>query len=205
LQTLGQIDASIRIAYVVFLGTIGSLMAYESTRSLLRKSDQVTDNHHTRQKMSTWFHSHKLPWMVYFPRSDLTMSAILPFTIGMVAGILVSIMGIGGGFIVVPAMFYILGMPSVLVIGTSLLQMMCVASLATWLHAVHTHSVDILLAMMLIIGGVVGTQIGIRLHAKLPATLMRLLLAIIVLLVAGQLAVALFTRPESLYSIEPAL
>lgn len=200
LERIGQIDLAISLSYVVFLGSIGTLMAIESSRTILdkRKGKEV------RQAGSRFakLREKQLPLMVYFPRSDITISALLPIGIGVLAGMMVSLMGIGGGFLMIPAMIYVLGMPTSVVVGTSLFQIIFTTSAVTIMHAVTTHSVDIMLAMFLILGGVIGAQFGTLLGLKVPAEKLRILLAVMVLLVCLRLAFGLFLEPDHLFNIE---
>lgn len=194
LKTLGQIDLVISLLYVVFLSSIGSLMAIESLQSMRGRKRKKPKSH----KIPL---SKRLPWQMDFPRSELRISAILPLVLGLFVGVLVSIMGVGGGFFMIPAMIYLLGMPTSVVIGTSLFQIMFITINVTFLHAVTTHTVDLLLAVLLLVGSATGAQIGSRLGAKLPADKLRGLLAAMVLIVAVKLGITLFTPPENLYSI----
>ncbi|MFV3075080.1 sulfite exporter TauE/SafE family protein [Niveispirillum fermenti] len=196
LQKLGHIDLVISLSYVLFLGTVSSLMLAESVRAMLKgrgKPVRSKLHHHT------WLHG--LPFKVRFPRSRLYISALLPALIGFVGGVLVAIMGIGGGFLLVPAMIYVLGMPTALVAGTSLFQIIFTTGLAAFLQAVGNQTVDIVLALLLLVGGVVGAQFGTRAGARLRGEQARALLALMVLAVAVKLAVDLIVRPEDLYSI----
>ncbi len=196
LQHFGQIDIVIPILYILFLGTMGFMMLAESVSSLLKKTH--ADENRTR------LHNHpalaNLPYKMRFPRSRLYISALIPCGIGFVGGLLVSILGIGGGFLLVPAMIYILGMPILLVAGTSLFQILITTMFATVMHAVVNQTVDLVLAFMLIIGGVVGAQIGVRVSRRVKGVYARVFLAILLLLVSVELAGELFIRPAELYS-----
>ena len=196
LSELGQVELLVSLCYVVFLGVIGGLMFIESVNTL-RKSRKP--GHVPVRKRHVWVH--RLPIKMRFRTSHLYISAIPPFAIGFVVGILSAIMGVGGGFIMVPAMIYLLGMPTKVVVGTSLFQITFVTAFTTLMHAVSYNTVDIMLAVLLIIGGVVGAQIGTSLGARLRAEQLRILLALMVLLVCGKLALDLFLRPDELYSI----
>ena len=198
LKALGLIDIVIALSYVLFLGSIGGMMAYESGRVILKKRRGETILTEKREKKL--FHKH-LPWQVQFPKSQLEISALLPIAVGLVVGILVSIMGIGGGFFMIPAMIYLLGMPFNMVIGTSLFQIIFTTTNVTILQAINTQTVDVVLAVFLLIGSAVGAQYGARLGSKLPPERMRFLLAAIVLAVSLKLAVGLFVKPENLYTI----
>jgi hypothetical protein len=182
------------VSYVTFLGIIGAMMATESLRSILKLSKKPTAN--TKPPIAQ-----RLPWKVHFPQSKITISAIMPIIIGLFVGVMVSLMGIGGGFFLLPAMIYLLGMPTNIVIGTSLLQIIFITANVTFLQAITTQTVDILLALLLIAGSVFGAQIGIRIGDKLPADYLRALLATIVLLVATKLALGLFIPPDNIYSV----
>ena len=192
---LGQIDLVIRLSFVIFLGTIGLLMLWESTRTILRQRRHIlTKNHH-----HNWLHG--LPFKMRFRKSRLYISALLPMTVGLIVGILSAIMGVGGGFIMVPAMIYILGMPTSIVIGTSLFQIIFVTANVTVLQAATNHTVDIVLALLLLIGGVVGAQIGAKFSNRLPGEQLRGLLALMVLAVCTKLVFDLVTVPVDPYNI----
>ncbi|MFQ5783521.1 MAG: sulfite exporter TauE/SafE family protein [Alphaproteobacteria bacterium] len=197
LRQLGQIELVISLCYVVFLGIIGLLMLIESLRAMLRR----TRPGRGRRKLHTHYWVHGLPIKVHFPRSKLYISAILPFGIGFVVGALAGIMGVGGGFVMVPAMIYLLGMPTAVVVGTSLFQIIFVTINVTFLQAVHNFSVDVLLAVVLIAGGVIGAQIGTRAGAHLHGEQLRGLLALIVLGVCGKLFFDLTGTPADPFTI----
>lgn len=199
LSRLGQIDLIVQLCYVVFLGLVGALMLQESLRALnrARRGPQA----HIKRNQHNWVH--RLPLKIKFRTSGLYISVIPPLMVGMFVGILAAVMGVGGGFIMVPAMIYLLGMPTKVVIGTSLFQIIFVTGFTTFMHAVTNHSVDILLALMLILGGVVGAQIGTRFSSRLNAEQLRILLALLVLLVCAKLAIDLLVRPDELYSLSP--
>ncbi len=194
LKTLGQIDLVIALLYVVFLSSIGSLMAVESLQSMRGKRREKVKS----DKIPL---SKRLPWQMEFPHSKLVISAWLPIILGFAVGILVSIMGVGGGFFMIPAMIYLLGMPTSVVIGTSLFQIMFITINVTFLHAITTQTVDLMLAILLLLGSTTGAQIGTRIGAKLPADKLRGLLAVMVLAVAIKLGMTLFTPPENIYSV----
>lgn len=203
LEKLGQIDLTISLIYVLFLGFIGTLMAIESSRTVWRKKKGklAAGSTGTESRFGVWLRGLNLPYKVAFPRSKLELSIFLPIGIGVVAGMMVALMGIGGGFVMIPAMIYLLGMPSSVVVGTSLYQIIFTTSLVTVLHAVTTQSVDMVLATLLILGGVLGAQVGTYLGLKLPAERLRILLAVMVLGVAIRLALGLFLQPEDLYTV----
>jgi uncharacterized membrane protein YfcA len=196
LKALGQIDLVISLTYVLFLGLVAGLMMIDNFKVLVLRRNVAT-----RRKLHEHNALHRLPMRMRFPRSRLYISALLPLAIGFVGGLMVAIMGIGGGFILVPAMIYLLGMPIGLVAGTSLFQIIFTTGITTFLQAITTHAVDIVLAAVLIVGGVIGAQIGTRLGHLLKPEYSRLAHATIVLVVAVKLAWDLFTRPENLFSV----
>ncbi len=195
MRELGQVDLLVNLSYVLFLGVIGALMFVESLRALLRSGKGV------RPKRKKHYWVHNLPFKVKFRTSGLYISAIPPLLVGMVVGVLSAIMGVGGGFIMVPAMIYILGMPTKVVVGTSLFQIIFVAAFTTLMHAITNQTVDIILALFLLIGGVIGAQIGSRVGVRLKAEQLRILLAIIVLGVCFKIALDLLLQPSELFSI----
>ena len=158
LQYIGQIDFAISLLYAVLLGFIGLMMLYEGVFSLFFRRKTVRSEFNSF-KVSSFIYS--LPFKMRFPRSKLYMSALLPISVGFAGGILSAILGIGGGFMIVPAMIYILGVPGLIVAGTSLFQIVFTTSIATVMHAVANNTVDILLALILISGGVIGAQVGV--------------------------------------------
>ena len=196
LKALGQIDLVISLSYVLFLGLVAALMMVDNFRVLV-----LHRNVAVRRKLHEHNWLHRLPLRMRFPRSRLYISALLPLMIGFVGGLMVAIMGIGGGFILVPAMIYLLGMPIGLVAGTSLFQIIFTTGITTFLQAITTHAVDVVLAAVLIVGGVIGAQIGTRLSHLLKPEYARLAHASIVLVVAVKLAFDLFTKPENLFSV----
>jgi uncharacterized membrane protein YfcA len=197
LRGLGQIDLVIRLSYVVFLGIIGALMLVESLRAISRQRKPGGKRRKLHQH--NWLHG--LPFKMRFRRSKLYISALLPLGIGVLVGILAAIMGVGGGFIMVPAMIYLLGMPTAMVVGTSLFQIIFVTANVTFLQAWQNQTVDIFLALLLLAGGVIGAQFGTHAGAKLPGEHLRSMLALIVLGVCGRLAYDLLARPDDLFSI----
>jgi uncharacterized protein len=201
-RALGQVDLMISLSYVLFLGVIGSLMLNESVRALIavrqgRSPTSANRSHHS------WIH--RLPLKMRFRRSKLYISAIPPIAIGIFVGVLVAIMGVSGGFVMVPAMIYLLRMPTNVVIGTSLFQIIFVTALVTVLHAVENQAVDILLAFLLLLGGVVGAQFGARAGQKLAGEQLRALLGLIVLLVGLRLGFDLVVQPDELFSLTSAV
>ena len=197
LRNIGQIDLVIKLSFVLFLGTIGALMAVESVRAIRRSRGSVGQRRKLHQH--NWLHG--LPFKMRFRRSKLYISALLPATIGFVVGILAAIMGVGGGFFMVPAMIYVLGMPTAVVVGTSLFQIIFVTANVTFLQAYQNQTVDIVLALILMTGGVVGAQLGTRVGGRLKGEYLRGLLAALVLGVCGKLGFDLVVEPKDLYSI----
>lgn len=197
LKSLGQVDLLVRLCYVVFLGIIGSLMFIESLNAL-RKSHK---NIRTKRKKHNWVHG--LPFKMRFRVSGLYISVIPPLVTGLCVGVLAAIMGVGGGFIMVPAMIYLMGMPTKVVVGTSLFQIIFVAAFTTLLHAITNYTVDLPLALFLLIGGVVGAQFGTRIGTRLKAEQLRILLALLVIIVCGKLALDLLLQPSELFSLAP--
>mgnify|MGYP000268286783 CR=1 FL=1 len=197
LKQMGQVDLLVNLFYVVFLGIIGALMMVESLRALRRSRTQgpVKAHRKTRGLAQT------LPLKMRFRASGLYISVIPPLLVGLAVGVLAAIMGVGGGFIMVPAMIYLLHMPTKVVVGTSLFQIIFVSAFTTMLHATTNHTVDIALALFLLIGGVIGAQFGTQLGARLRAEQLRVALAALVLIVCGKLALDLLLTPSDLYSI----
>lgn len=198
LRSLGQVDLLVKLCYVVFLGIIGGLMFFESLNAI-RRSKNAGSAPSTKRRQRGWVHA--LPFKMRFRTSGLYISVIPPLIVGLAVGVLAAIMGVGGGFIMVPAMIYILGMPTKVVVGTSLLQIIFVTAFTTLLHATTNYTVDMALAVLLLVGGVVGAQIGTRIGLKLKAEQLRILLAMMVLLVCGKLALDLLLQPTELYSL----
>lgn len=201
LKSLGQIDVTIGVIYVLFLGGVGGLMLKEAITTLRRPPDDPapgrTRRHHPIIAA--------LPWRMRFPKSGVFISPLAPFGIGAAVGVLTVIMGVGGGFIMVPALLYVLGMSAGVVVGTSLFQIVFVTAIATLLHATQSQTVDIVLAALLLVGGVIGAQAGARSAQKLPAEKLRLLLALLVVGVAVRLLVGLTWTPAELFSIQQAV
>ncbi|WOI28957.1 sulfite exporter TauE/SafE family protein [Sulfitobacter dubius] len=197
LKSLGQVDLLVTLCYVIFLGIIGGLMFFESLRAIrrTRKGGRV------QRKKHYWVHG--LPMKMRFRVSGLYISVIPPVLVGAAVGMLSAIMGVGGGFIMVPAMIYLLGMPTKVVIGTSLLQIIFVTGFTTMLHATTNQTVDIVLAVLLLVGGVLGAQVGTRIGVRMQAEQLRILLAVLVLAVCGKLSLDLLLEPSELYSLSP--
>jgi uncharacterized membrane protein YfcA len=200
LKAIGQVDFVIAVMYVILLSSIGLLMAFESLRTLWKRRRNPTG---PRGKLHTHYLVHRLPWKMRFYKSKLYISAFLPIGLGFAIGILSAILGVGGGFVLVPAMIYILGMPTTVVIGTSNFQILFVAANVTFLQAVTNGTVDVVLALLLILGGVVGAPIGSRIAARLPGVVLRALMAVLVLGVATELLFELLRTPASPYSLGP--
>ena len=197
LQNLGQLDLVIKLSYVIFLGIIGFLMLWESSRTIIRSRSAAARRGKLHQH--NWLHG--LPLKMRFRKSKLYISAILPFLIGAVIGVLSAIMGVGGGFIMVPAMIYLLGMPTSLAIGTSLFQIIFVTANVTFLQALTVQTVDILLAVLLLTGAVIGAQFGSKYSVRMRGEQLRALLALLVLGVCVKMIFDLTAAPSDLYSI----
>jgi hypothetical protein len=197
LQQSGQIDTVIAIVYVLMLGSIGGMMAQESARAILsgRSGGRARKRRHHPLVAA-------LPLRTRFYASGLYISPLAPLLLGFSTGILTMLLGIGGGFILVPAMIYLLGMSTNVVVGTSLFQTLFVTAVATMVHATTTKAVDIVLAGLLLIGSVVGAQVGARLATKVKPEYLRLLLAVMVLLVGARILLGLVWRPQELFSVE---
>ena len=195
MSRLGQTDVFVQLSYVLFLGLIGSMMLVESINSLRRTGKaQIRRSH-----VHSWVH--RMPFKMKFRASGLYISVIPPLLVGAAVGFLSAIMGVGGGFVMVPAMIYLLGMPTKVVVGTSLFQITFVTGYTTLVHAVTHHTVDMMLALLLIIGGVIGAQIGARVGVRLKAEQLRILLSILVLAVAVKIGFDLLLTPAELFSV----
>ncbi|MDR0808191.1 MAG: sulfite exporter TauE/SafE family protein [Gemmobacter sp.] len=199
LSAAGQVDLVVQLSYVLFLGLVGLLMLRESLRAMLhaRKPGGVVKRAHVH----SWVH--RMPLKMKFRTSGLYISVLPPMAVGVFVGLLSAVMGVGGGFIMVPAMIYFLGMPTRVVIGTSLFQIIFTTAFTTVMHAVSSQTVDILLAVTLILGGVVGAQLGAKVGMKLRADQLRILLALLVLAVCAKVALDLVLTPAEFYSITP--
>lgn len=198
LQTSGQIDTAIALLYVILLLSIGLLMAKEAAIEL----DIIRPR---RQQRPARRHNPliaALPMRWRFYQSGLYISPLAPLILGFVGGLLTTLLGVGGGFIVLPAMIYLLGMSAQVVVGTSLMQIVVVTAVTTLVHATTTKSVDIVLAVLLLLGSVVGAQVGVRLSQRVKPELLRMFLAILVLAVAFRMATGLGWRPAEIYSVE---
>ena len=198
LRSLGQLDLFISLLYVVMLGTVGGLMLVESVNALRRARDGAAP---TLKKPGQHNWIHRLPLKMRFRASKLFVSVIPVIGLGAGIGFLSSIMGVGGGFIMVPALIYLLKVPTNVVVGTSLFQIIFVAAYTTIVHASTNYTVDVVLAFLLMIGGVAGAQYGVKAGQRLRGEQLRALLALLVLAVALRLAFDLFVRPQSIYSL----
>ena len=197
LREIGQIDLVIKLSYVVFLGIIGVLMFVESVRALWRTRTPTG----SRRKLHQHNFLHGLPFKMRFRRSKLYISALLPLLVGVTVGILAAIMGVGGGFVMVPAMIYLLGMPTATVVGTSLFQIIFVTANATFFQAYMNQTVDVMLSLLLLLGAVIGAQLGTKVGALLKGEQLRSLLALLVLAVCAKLAYDLGAPPIDPYSL----
>jgi uncharacterized protein len=199
LQAMGQSDTIINILYVLLLGSIGWLMAREAWTAIeARKSGSGIIPRKRRHHPLVA----SLPYKMRFYQSGLYISPIAPFLLGFLTGILTVLLGVGGGFLLVPAMIYLLGMAARVVVGTSLFQILFVTAITTMVHALTTGAVDIVLAGLLLIGSVIGAQVGARIATRIPPDWLRLMLAVIVLLVAFRLAIGLGWRPDEIYTVQ---
>jgi uncharacterized membrane protein YfcA len=198
LESIGQMDTAIGILYVILLGSIGTLMARESIHTMVL---QATG----RQPLARRRRRHPLvaalPFRWRFYASGLYMSPLAPLLLGIFSGIITMLMGVGGGFVLVPAMIYLLGMSTQVVIGTSLFQILFVTMATTMTHATTTHAVDLVLAFLLLIGSVIGAQVGGRISTSMRPEYLRIVLAFIVLVVAIRMALGLGWRPDEIYTV----
>ena len=197
LKTYGQIDIVIQFLFLIFLGFIGISMAFESAKTTI-KNYRTTSVIRTKLHQHSWIHG--LPFKLRFHRSKLYISAIPPILIGFFVGILSAMMGVGGGFIMIPAMVYILGMSTNVVVGTSLFQIIFVTANSTFFQSYLNQTVDIVLSALMILGGVIGAQIGVRIGSKLKAEYLRGILAILVLLVCAKILTDLILTPSDLFT-----
>ncbi|UWM75881.1 sulfite exporter TauE/SafE family protein [Rhizobium sp. WSM4643] len=198
LRAIGQLDLIISLMYVVFLGTVGGLMLLESINAMRRAARNEPP---APRKPGHQHWVHKLPLKVRFKKSKIYLSVIPIVTLGFAIGILTSIMGVGGGFIMVPAMIYLLRIPTNVVVGTSLFQIIFVTAYTTIVQAATNFSVDIVLAFILMVAGVIGAQYGVRVGQKLRGEQLRALLGLLVLAVGLRLAIALVVAPADVYSV----
>jgi len=200
LRLLGQADLMVAVLYLLLLGTIGGLMLNESLRALFRVREGLAPER-PRVKRPGWLYA--LPYKMRFPRSGLYISVIPPLVIGVTVGLLSALMGVGGGFLVVPAMIYLLRMKASVVVGTSLFQIVITTLVTMVLQAVRNHTVDVVLAFVLLIGGVIGGQLGIRSATRFRAEQMRVVLALIILMAGLQMGFTLFVPPEDPFILAP--
>ncbi len=198
LRAVGQLDLFVSIVYVLLLGSVGGLMLVESVRAIQRGRNGVAPSLR-KPGQHNWIH--RLPWKMRFRTSKLFVSVIPVLGLGAIIGFLASIMGVGGGFIMVPALIYLLKVPTNVVVGTSLFQIIFTAAYTTIVHSATNQTVDIVLAFLLMVGGVAGAQYGARAGQKLRGEQLRALLAMLVLAVALRLALDLFVPPASIYSL----
>jgi uncharacterized membrane protein YfcA len=199
LRAMGQVELLVSLCYVFFLGIIGFLMLVESLNALRKRRKGATAKGHRGHAAILG-----LPLKMRFRESKLYISAIPPFMIGLLVGALAAVMGVGGGFLMVPAMIYVLGMPTNVVIGTSLFQIVFVTGFTTILHAWQNQTVDVVLAVFLLVGGVIGAQIGAQIGQRMKADQLRILLASLVLGVCARLGIDLFVQPQELFSLSAA-
>lgn len=199
LQALGQIDTVIGILYVLMLGSIGGLMAWESIQTLVRMKNGAQTPARKRRHHPLVA---ALPMRWRFYKSGLYISPLAPLLLGMMTGMMTMLLGVGGGFIMVPAMLYLLGMTTQVVVGTSLFQVLFVTMATTLVHSVTTKAVDLVLAMLLLIGSVTGAQLGTRISRRVQPEYLRVVLAFIVLVVAVRMALGLGWRPDEIYTLE---
>lgn len=201
LTAWGQIDTVINILYVVLLGTIGSLMLRETIQTMRRSGAGAAKPRAARRRHHPLVASLPLRWRFY--RSGLYISPLAPLVLGVIVGILTMLMGVGGGFILVPAMLYVLGMSAGVVVGTSLFNILFVTMAATMVHALTTEAVDIVLAGILLLGSVTGAQFGAKIAVAVKPEILRMALALIVLAVALRMAFGLGIRPDEVYTVVP--
>ena len=199
LRIFGQIDIVIQMLFLIFLGFIGFSMAFESAKTTITKY-RTTSSIRTKLHQHSWIHG--LPFKLRFHRSKLYISTIPPIVIGFFVGVLSAMMGVGGGFIIIPAMVYLLGMSTNVVVGTSLFQIIFVTANSTFFQSYLNQTVDIVLASLMIVGGVIGAQIGARLGTKLKAEYLRGILAILVLTVCAKIFTDLTLTPANLFSLD---
>ena len=197
LRSIGQIDVVISALYVILLGTIGMLMAREAVQTLRGTGSSQA----ARRRHHPLIASLPMRWRFY--RSGLYISPIAPLVVGVAVGVLTMLMGVGGGFILVPAMLYILGMSANVVVGTSLYNILFVTMATTLMHSLTTKAVDIVLVFLLLVGSVTGAQIGSQIAVKAKPEILRLILAAIVLLVAFRMFLGLFYQPDEIYTLYP--
>lgn len=201
LRQFGQIDLVISLSYVILLGSIGSLMLVEGLKALFESRKGMPQLQNRGPYRHTWMHG--LPFKMRFYRSHLYISALLPVCVGLIGGMLSAIMGVGGGFLMVPLMIYLIGMRTAVVVGTSLFMVIFVTANVTFLQSWQYQTVDIVLTLFMLIGGVVGAQLGARLAPRVPADKLRLMLAVMVLAVGAKMLLDLTVSPADPYYIDP--
>ena len=199
LSSFGQIDLVIQMLFLIFLGFIGFSMAFESAKTTITKY-RTTSSIRTKLHQHSWIHG--LPFKMRFHRSKLYISTIPPILIGFFVGVLSAMMGVGGGFVMIPAMVYILGLSTNVVVGTSLFQIIFVTANSTFFQSYLNQTVDMILASLMIVGGVIGAQIGARLGSKLKAEYLRGILALLVLSVCAKIFTDLTMSPNNLFSLD---
>lgn len=199
LRKIGQVELAVSLGYVILLGVVGALMLNESLATLRASASGSQAARAARNQERNWIHA--LPFKMRFRVSRLYISVIPPLLIGVLVGVLSAVMGVGGGFIVVPAMIYLLRVPTNIVMGTSLVQILFVTATTTILQATNNYTVDIVLAVLLVLGGAVGAQFGVRMAARMQGEHLRLLLGLLVLAVAIRLLWGLIATPQDLYSV----
>ena len=199
LKRLGQIDLIITILYITLLGTVAALMAREYLH--MREAKRAGVDNHRMEPIDLPAWVGRLPWQHHFSHSQITHSLLVPIVLGLLSGILVALLGVGGGFIMIPAMVYILRMPMALTVGTSLFQIIFITALSTLLHAVTTHTVDIVLAALLLMGSVIGTQWGVRIAHHIPQYRLRGMMAFMLAIIALRLAYGLFITPQDMFTL----
>ncbi len=203
LQSTGQTDTVIAIIYVIFLGSISLRMLADSLKSIAERKYGITWKKKQKGRLEKFLVKiNNLPWQIHFAKSNITISALVPIFLSVGIGILVSLMGIGGGFLMIPAMIYILRMPSSVVVGTSLFQIIFIASNATFLQALTNNTVDIVLAFLMIASSSIGAQIGTRAVYKSDPDGMKTLLSLLILGVCFKMMLTLVTAPQNLYFVE---
>jgi hypothetical protein len=200
-KRMGQIELLIAVSYLIFLGVIGGLMMWESVRALRRKAKGLPARRPKRRRTLL----HALPLRMRFPASGLYLSVLPPLALGAAVGVLAAIMGVGGGFLLVPAMIYLLRMPTQVVVGTSLVQVLVVTAFVTLLQSVQTKTVDLILAALLIVGGVVGAQLGARAGVKFSAERLRAILGFVLLATGLKLFFDAVSTPAEAFTFKPML
>jgi uncharacterized membrane protein YfcA len=202
LRTLDQLDLVIGLAYVTLLSVVGGLMVYEAARAIMRERHGMPPTIR-RPGSHTWVHG--LPFKIRFKRSKIYVSAIPVWAIGFVIGFIGAIMGIGGGFLLVPLLIYLLRVPTATVIGTSMMLTLVTMASATVMHAATNHQVDAVLALILMVGGVIGATFGARTGQRMRSERLRMLLGLLVLAVGLRFAYSLIVEPDDLFSIRAVL